>query len=216
MEDLEGGQELTLEALECLTDGVEPYLFVSGSLDDLDGRAEVGALVVLKRREGLLLALPAGTLSEEVLEQGNSGGDSLAFDKSEGQEPNPLTSSITFDRWLLCFPRWICKARSSFAWNLRRSFTAEWCKVSAPSTTFPLPVPHPGCFDGGGPGLSRARLGRLAKKRFLHCTVMALNFLFLGRFPTRDEIGRRPNAWQCGVFDRLRSLLSVCGSSLVD
>ena len=137
-----------------------------------------------------------------------------SFDKSEGQEPNPLTSSITFDRWLLCFPRWICKARSSFAWNLRRSFTAEWCKVSAPSTTFPLPVPHPGCFDGGGPGLSRARLGRLAKKRFLHCTVMALNFLFLGRFPTRDEIGRRPNAWQCGVFDRLRSLLSVCGSSL--
>eukprot|EP00434_Breviolum_minutum_P010153 symbB.v1.2.008961.t1/scaffold508.1/size221222/10 len=137
-----------------------------------------------------------------------------SFDKSEGQEPNPLTSSITFDRWLLCFPRWICKARSSFAWNLRRSFTAEWCKVSAPSTTFPLPVPHPGCFDGSGPGLSRARLGRLAKKRFLHCTVMALNFLFLGRFPTRDEIGRRPNAWQCGVFDRLRSLLSVCGSSL--
>ena len=82
VEDLEGGQELTLEALECLTDGVEPYLFVSGSLDDLDGRAEVGALVVLKRREGLLLALPAGTLPEEVLEQGNSGGDSLTFGPS--------------------------------------------------------------------------------------------------------------------------------------
>ena len=82
VEDLEGGQELTLEALECLTDGVEPYLFVSGSLDDLDGRAEVGALVVLKRREGLLLALPAGTLPEEALEQGNSGGDSLTFGPS--------------------------------------------------------------------------------------------------------------------------------------
>ena len=82
MEDLEGGQELTLEALECLTDVVEPYLFVSGSLDDLDGRAEVGALVVLKRKEGLLLALPAGTLPDEVLEQGNAGGDSLTFGPS--------------------------------------------------------------------------------------------------------------------------------------
>ena len=47
-----------------------------------DGRAEVGALVVLKRKEGLLLALPAGTLPEEVLEQGNAGGDSLTFGPS--------------------------------------------------------------------------------------------------------------------------------------
>ena len=121
---------------------------------------------------------------------------------AEGQEPNPLTSSITFDRWLLCFPRWILRAQSSFAWNLRRSFTAEWCRVSAPSTYFSVAC-HPGCFDSSDPGLSRARLRKLARRRFLHCTVMALNYLFLGRFPSRDEIGRRPNAWQCGVFDRL-------------
>ena len=42
---------------------------------------------------------------------------------------------------------------------------------------------------------------------------MALNQLFLGRFPTLAEIGRRPNLWHCKVYDRLRSLLSVCGSS---
>lgn len=52
VEDLEGGQELTFESLECLTDVVEPCLFVSGSLEELDGRAEVAALVIIKKRGG--------------------------------------------------------------------------------------------------------------------------------------------------------------------
>ncbi len=43
---------------------------------------------------------------------------------------------------------------------------------------------------------------------------MALNYLHLGRFPSRDEIGRRPNAFHVRVFDRLRSLLFVCGNGL--
>ena len=42
-------------------------MFVHGSLDDLDGRAETGALVLMKRREGLLLAVPVGTISESLL-----------------------------------------------------------------------------------------------------------------------------------------------------
>ena len=118
-----------------------------------------------------------------------------------------MTTSIS------CFPRWLCRTSSSFAWRLKNSFSAEWCSTAAPSTTFPLPAPHPGCFGSSGPGLSRVRLRRLARRRFLHCVVMALNQLFLGRFPTLAEIGRRPNLWHCKVYDRLRSLLSVCGSS---
>lgn len=81
-DQVEGGPALTHETIECLTDAVEPYLFTNGSLDDLDGRAEVGALVVMKRRGGLLLALPAGTLQEEILEQGNRGGEDLTFGPS--------------------------------------------------------------------------------------------------------------------------------------
>ena len=74
--------ELTFDSLECLTEMVEPYMFVHGSLDDLDGRAETGALVLMKRREGLLLAVPVGTISESLLEKGNSGEPDLVFGPS--------------------------------------------------------------------------------------------------------------------------------------
>ena len=72
--------------------------------------------------------------------------DRFFCEVDEGPEPNPLTTSISFDRWVLCFPRWLCRTSSSFAWRLKNSFSAEWCSIAAPSTTFPLPAPHPGCF----------------------------------------------------------------------
>lgn len=106
----------------------------------------------------------------------------------------------------------IAKSHTKFAWHLHRSFTATWRTSSSPTTTFPLPVPHPGCFNGGGPRLSKRRLAALAHKRLLHITVFCLNYLYLGRFPGLDEIGRRPNAWQLQSLARLRSLLVVSGS----
>lgn len=131
---------------------------------------------------------------------------------SEGPEPNPLLASTSFCKWAICLPRMIARSRTRFAWHLHRSFTATWRTSSSSTTTFPLPVPHPGCFSGGGPRLSKRRLAALAQKRLLHITVFCLNYLYLGRFPSLDEIGRRPNAWQLRCFARLRSLLVVSGS----
>ena len=45
----------------------------------------------------------------------------------------------------------------------------------------------------------------------MHIVVFSLNYMYLGRFPTRSELERRPNAEQMKVFERLRSLIAVCG-----
>ena len=43
--------------------------------------------------------------------------------------------------------------------------------------------------------------------------IFALNHVHLGRFPTCDELGRRPNSSQTAIINRLRALLAVCGAS---
>ena len=129
-----------------------------------------------------------------------------------GQESNPLEASIDFCTWALCIPRWVLRTKTEFSWHLWKSFSVRWCNATAtPTTTFPLPVPHPGCFSGGGPGLPRRQLWRIAKKRLLHVIIYVLNYLYLGRFPVTEEIQRRPNAWQLACFRRLEAVLNVCG-----
>ena len=74
------------------------------------------------------------------------------FEQTEGQEPNPLSAEINFARWALCLPRWMTRCRARFSWHLRRSFTACWRDdLASPTTTFPLPAPHPGCLGSSGP-----------------------------------------------------------------
>ena len=80
------------------------------------------------------------------------------------------------------------------------------------TTAFPLPAPDLSIFAGGAPGLSRKRLHKLGLARALHVAVLALDFLFLGRFPMNEEIGREPNALQLSIFERLRASLAVCGT----
>ena len=125
-----------------------------------------------------------------------------------------MKSEIDFHQWCVCLPRWILDSRTKFSWFLLKSFRVlrrNHCDV--PTTAFPLPAPFCGLFAGGGPGLSKARMKRLAKARVLHILVMALNYLFLGRFPSDFEIGRQPGKIHFDIYDRLRSFLAVCGSS---
>ena len=131
----------------------------------------------------------------------------------EGLEPSPLRQNMDFHKWAICLPRWITRCRTAFSWHLAKSFTASWQVDSLPSATFPLPAPHPGCFDRSGPGLSKLKLQTLAKQRVLHILVYCLNYLYLGRHPSALEIGRRPNAWHFRCFQRLRSLLVACGAN---
>ena len=103
------------------------------------------------------------------------------------------------------------RCRTKLSWHLAKSFHAARQGSSLSTATFPLPAPHPGCFAASGPGLSRRRLLRLAKQRLLHVIVFCLNYVYLGRAPTNEELGRHPNGWQTKCFAHLRSLLVVCG-----
>ena len=144
------------------------------------------------------------------------GGGSLIhgrLDDVEGPESNPLQSSISFVTWALSMPRWVLRVRTKFSWFFLRSFYAGWQADSLPTAGLPLPVPYPGCFGPcGGPGLSKKKLTRLARKRLVHMMVMLINRLYLGRLPRLDEIRRRPNSWQLQCFKRLESLLLACGA----
>ena len=138
-----------------------------------------------------------------------------AVSSPEGLEPNPLRDTMSFATWAICLPRWIFQSRSDFAWNLRRTFCFSTRQSkSLPTTAFPLPLPSlPEGVRVGSPKLSRRRFLKLCKARVLHVTVCALNQMYLGRFPTMDELGRRPNSSQQAIISRLQALIAVCGAS---
>ena len=134
----------------------------------------------------------------------------------EGQESNPLLSHMDFHRWAACLPRWILRTRVKFAWFLRRSFTATWQRPSLSSATLPLPIPYPGVWCGSGPGLSSKKFRLVVQRRLLHVLVMALNYVYLGRPATLEEIGRCPNRWHLDCFERLRTFIVACGLNQED
>ncbi len=60
--------------------------------------------------------------------------------------------------------------------------------------------------------MSKKKLAKLAQQRALHVAVVILNKMFLGRYASLDELGRRPNAWQRKRLCQLRSFYVACGS----
>ena len=60
--------------------------------------------------------------------------------------------------------------------------------------------------------MSQRRILRVAQQRALHVAVVILNKLYLGRYASADELGRRPNAWQRKRLCQLRSFYVACGS----
>eukprot|EP00435_Cladocopium_sp_Y103_P073843 s4_g45.t1 len=110
---------------------------------------------------------------------------------------------------------WILRSRTDFSWHLRRSFFCSMRQFSTLCTTaLPLPLPESSSWCWGSfAGLSKRRLSKLCRARLLHVLVFTLNYVHLGRFSTVDELSRRPSAAQSKIFQRLRSLVAVCGSS---
>jgi hypothetical protein len=108
-------------------------------------------------------------------------------------------------------PRWILRSRTKFAFCLASSFAAKRRSAETASAVFPLPLPSLDCFEGSGPRLSKRRLWTLAKTRLLNVWTLVLDFLFLGRWPTLDELRRSPSTEQLLVFDRLWTCLTACG-----
>ena len=130
-----------------------------------------------------------------------------------GPEPNPLISTVSFQRWSAALPRWILKTRTKFAFCLAKTFSILRRSEETASTLFPLPLPSLDCFRSSGPGLSRRRFQSLCKSRLLNIWVLVLDFLYLGRWPSVDELRRCPSQQQVAVFERLRTFASVCGDA---
>ena len=123
-----------------------------------------------------------------------------------GPVSNPLTSQVTFLQWMTCLPRWILQTRTKLASCLARSFAILRRSSETASALFPLPLPSLDCFRGSGPGLSCRRLKSVCRDRLLNIWTLVLDFLFLGRWPSNDELRRRPSNAQEQVFHRLRTL----------
>ena len=126
--------------------------------------------------------------------------------KDEGPVPNPLTSRIAFHRWISCLPRWILRTHTKLAWCLSSCSFAILRRSSVTSSALlPLPLVSLDCFRGSGPGLSCKRFRSLCKDRLLNVWILVLDFLYLGRWPTVDELRRCPSQEQLVVFKRLRT-----------
>ena len=126
--------------------------------------------------------------SRRSLEPGDSG-------KPEAEiSGNPLQSKISFLQWAICLPRWILRSKTKFSYCLARSFAVLSRSDKTASTVFPLPLPSLDCFACSGPGLSHRRLWTLAKTRLLNIWILVLDFMYLGRWPSLEELRRSPSA----------------------
>eukprot|EP00435_Cladocopium_sp_Y103_P057106 s564_g19.t1 len=73
---------LDMSAVELATENMEPYVLAWPLGQPEDGEAECAVLALMKREEGILLAMPTAFLPEEVVQRGNSGDDTAVFGPS--------------------------------------------------------------------------------------------------------------------------------------
>ena len=125
-----------------------------------------------------------------------------------------ISADVKFNTWALALPRWILATRTRFSSFLAWSFSASQRGLALHTVVFPLPLPFPGVFLGGGPSLSKTQLRRLAQRRLTHLVCMALNFLYYGQAPPLDEVRRPPGELQQQCIRRLYNLVATCGSRL--
>lgn len=135
----------------------------------------------------------------------------LSEEKEDGTI-NLLGQEVTFVSWALTLPRLILSTRSHFAWFLASSFSVKRQGLPLHTVIFPLPVPFDGIFAGGGPGLSKKRLSRLATRRLVHVMCMALNFLHGGHAMDFEGIRRPPGRLQLRCIRRLFNYVVTSGS----
>ena len=136
------------------------------------------------------------------------------------EQPVPEVESLTFDAdmsfvsFLASLPRRILACKTKFSRFLSATFHLQRSGVSASSSAlFPLPLPYLGVFDGSGPKLARKRCKRLMLKRGVHVIAMCLNYVFSGgKWIPFAELRRPPSPSQRATYDRIRRLLSACGS----
>lgn len=76
---------LALEGLVTVSEDLEPYVLEWPDLHTMDGASEAFVLVVMKRRAGVLLAVPEGFIPASLLEKAN-----------RGEEAGPIGASSVF------------------------------------------------------------------------------------------------------------------------
>lgn len=123
-----------------------------------------------------------------------------------------MEEEVEFSTWALALPRWILATRTRFAFFVAWTFSASQQGHALHTVVFPLPLPFPGVFQGGGPNLNKKELRRLAQRRLTHLVCMALNFLHYGGAPPLDDVRRPPGELQQQCIRRLYNLVATCGS----
>ena len=123
-----------------------------------------------------------------------------------------MEEEVEFSTWALALPRWILATRTRFAFFVAWTFSASQQGHALHTVVFPLPLPFPGVFQGGGPNLNKKELRRLAQRRLTHLVCMALNFLRYGGAPPLDDVRRPPGELQQQCIRRLYNLVATCGS----
>ena len=143
-----------------------------------------------------------------------SSQDSSALPGTVGDVPD-FDGSMPFASFLASLPRRVLPCKTKFSHFLFATFHLHRSGESASSSAlFPLPVPFPGVFDGGGPKLSLKRCKSLMLKRGVHVIAMCLNYVFCGRkWIPPAELRRPPSPSHVAAFDRIRRFLCGCGSS---
>ena len=68
-----------LVSLVAVSERLEPYVLSVLTPDDADGQVESLSLVVMRRSEAFLLAIPEGALDVDFLEERSSGGPESPF-----------------------------------------------------------------------------------------------------------------------------------------
>ena len=75
-------QDVTWDNVVLATEALVPYILEWRPGLEEDGEAECAVLVLMKRTGGVLLAMPAHFLPEDVIQQGNAGQDDMVFGPS--------------------------------------------------------------------------------------------------------------------------------------
>ena len=131
----------------------------------------------------------------EAAQSGRGLGGSLVSPR-----PNPLSSTISFETWCACLPRWILNSRTKFSWFLQRSFSAmRHDQKCMPTAVFPLPSPGVGCFTGGG-----LKLRKEAVDQNLQSTSSSYHRV-QSELPLLGKVPYKRRAWEAGQWSAEKS-----------
>ena len=146
-------------------------------------------------------------------------------DDHAGQpQPSKLNHEAKFDalqqrmslpKWCACLTSAVLRTRTPFAAFLARTFHLPRTSQSASPSMFPVPLPSGEPWARMPPDLSSRKRRQIHVARAIHIIVLALNFYHAGGPCSLEALGRTPNAYHKGIYQRIRSLIRAEGQATI-